>query len=112
MSLNEVVDTAGRVNQGLASLAAARGLQFVQMRREWYGVDPIHIRPGLWRPAWQEILGCGMGHEIGERSKIGAWPEGLSLYLMQPERQWLFGVERSSRHTGVALSRGGRVWLF
>jgi hypothetical protein len=110
-SLSAVVDTAERVNHGLASLAAARGLHFVRMRREWYGVDPIHIRPCLWRPAWQQILGCGMGHEVGERSKSG-WPEGLSLYFMPPERQWLFGVERTSPQTGIALPRGGRVWLF
>jgi hypothetical protein len=112
LSLAEVVDTAERVNHGLASLAAARGLQFVQMRREWYGVDPIHIRPGLWRPAWQQILGCGMVQEIGERSTSGAWPEGLSLYFMPPERQWLFGVERTAPQTGTTLARGGRVWLF
>jgi hypothetical protein len=111
-SFAEIVETAERVNHGLASLAAARGLQFVRMRREWYGVDPIHIRPGLWRPAWQEILGCGMGQEMSDTPRNGAWPEGLGLYFMPPERQWLFGVERTSRQSGVALARGGRVWLF
>jgi hypothetical protein len=112
LSLAEIVDTAERVNHGLASLVAARGLHFVRMRREWYGVDPIHIRPRLWRPAWQQILGCGTGHESGDGSTSGAWPEGLSLYFMPPERQWLFGVERTSQQTGTALARGGRVWLF
>ena len=111
-SFAEIVDVAGRVNEGLASLAAARGLHFVRMRREWYGVDPIHIRPGLWRPAWQHILAGGLGPEMLDRSRDGAWPEGLSLYFMAPERQWLFGVERHARQTGRVLPRGAKVWLF
>ncbi len=31
---------------------------------------------------------------------------------MRPEREWLFGVERGSPQAGVALARGGKVWLF
>jgi len=44
----------------------------------------------------------------GERSAA----ESLRLYLMRPERQWLFGVERPTPQTGVELRRGGRVWLY
>ncbi len=108
LSLAEVVDTAERVNDGLSSLASARRLHFVPMRSEWYGVDPIHIRPSLWHPAWQHIL----GHELNGHSTPGAWPEALSLYFLRPERQWLFGQERVSPQVGVALPRGGKVWLF
>jgi hypothetical protein len=111
-SFAEVVDAAERVNDGLASLATARGLHFLRMRREWYGLDPIHIRPALWQPAWQHILGYGMGAEMSDRSRGGVWPEGLSLYFMPPERQWLFGVERNARQSGRVLPRGARVWFF
>jgi hypothetical protein len=107
LSLAEVLDTAERVNDGLSSLAAARGLHFVQMRSDWYGLDPIHIRPALWRPAWQHILGC----EASDRA-TAAWREGWRLYFMRPERQWLFGVEGVSPQTGVSLRRGGKLWLF
>jgi hypothetical protein len=108
LSLGEIVDTAERVNDGLASLAAARGLRFVRMRSEWYGVDPIHIRPALWRPAWQHILGC----EANDRPRPGARREGMRLYFLRPERQWLCGVEQVSPQTGVPLRRGGKLWLF
>ncbi len=33
-------------------------LRFLRLKPEWYGLDPIHIRPGMWNAAWQEIL-CG-----------------------------------------------------
>ena len=99
------------MNEGLASLAAERGLHFVRMRPEWYGVDPIHIRPGRWEPAWKQILGPDINDDSRDAA-ASSWSEGLSLYLMAPERQWLFGVERTSPQSGVALPRGGRVWLF
>jgi hypothetical protein len=108
LSLGDVVARVEQVNEGLALLAAERALHFVRMKPEWYGVDPIHIRPALWGPAWQQIL----GHQAGDPSIAATWTEGLGLYLMPPERQWLFGVERISPQSGHALPRGGRVWLF
>src|SRR4026208_169136 len=57
LSLREVVLAAEHVNDGLAALAAARRIQFFRLKPDWYGFDPIHMRPSQWRPAWQEILG-------------------------------------------------------
>jgi hypothetical protein len=107
LSLTQVVDTAARVNEGLESLAMSRGLHFVRMEPKWYGLDPIHIRPGWWHPAWQQIL----GRETPERGDA-TWLEGLGLYFLPPERQWLFGIERTTPQTGYALPHGGKVWLF
>lgn len=108
LSLPAIVDTAERVNDGLSSLAAARGLRFVRLQPEWYGVDPIHIRPAFWRPAWQHILGC----EPDARPADGAWTEGLRLYFLPPERQRLLGVDRATPQHGTLLAKGGSVRLF
>lgn len=107
LSLAEVVGTAGRVNDGLAVMASQRGLRFVRMRPEWYGVDPIHIRPSLWRASWQHILGCEHCADVNL-----SWVEGVRLHCMRPEQQWLFGVEQHSPQSGTPLSRGGTVWLY
>src|SRR5262245_5138718 len=107
LSLAQVLDTAERVNDGLAKLAATRGTKFVQLEQGWYGFDPIHIRPSLWRPAWQQILGAPQPSSNG-----GSTVEGLRLYLMRPERRWMFGVERFTPQTGASLPLGGRVWLY
>jgi hypothetical protein len=109
LSLEEVVERVEEVNAGLASLAAARGLKFFRLRAEWYGFDPIHIRPSFWRHAWREILYCRP--DAGEEDS-GSWFEGMRLYLMAPERQWLFGLERILPQLGVPLQSGARVWLF
>jgi hypothetical protein len=105
LSHAQVVGTAEHVHAGLERLARDRGVRFVALRRAWYGLDPIHIRPALWQPAWQEILGVSCPVR---RSRT----EALRLYLMRPERQSLCGIEQRKPQTGLALTRGARVWLY
>jgi hypothetical protein len=105
LSLDDVIERAERVNSGLAALAAERGARLFRLEPSWYGFDPIHIRPASWRTAWSEILGV-------ERALGRSAAESIRLYLMRPERQWLFGVERLTPQTGAGLRRGGRVWLY
>jgi len=109
LSLEDILRIGREVDRGLEAIAANRGATFRRLKPEWYGLDPIHIRPRMWRAAWQEIL-CG-----GEASAADppvAWTEAVRLYCMQPERASYFGVERRTRQRGVALRRGGRVWLY
>ena len=107
LTLREAVDTTERVNDGLAALAERRRLRFVRMRPEWYGADPIHIRPSLWHPAWQHIL----GNDVAAAARA-SWREAMGLYCMLPEQQTLFGVEQARVQTGRRLRRGGKIWLF
>jgi hypothetical protein len=105
LSQADVVAAAERVQAGLERLARDRGLRFLALRPSWYGLDPIHIRPSLWQPAWQEILGVSCQVR---RSRA----EALRLYLMRPERQSLCGIARHRPQTGVTLTRGAQVWLY
>ncbi len=100
-----VIATAEQVHAGLETLAQERSLRFVALKPSWYGLDPIHIRPSLWRSAWQEILGvrCDI-----RRSRL----EAMRLYLMRPEHQSLCGIEQRTPQTGAGLTRGARVWLY
>jgi len=108
LSLAEVLDTAERVNVGLAELSAACGANFFQLDPTWYGFDPIHVRPAVWRRAWQQILGAQPQASSNGVSTV----ESLRLYLMRPERRWMFGVEQFTPQSGVTLRSGGRVWLY
>ncbi len=109
LSLAQVAETGAQVNAGVAALAAARGLHLTHLQEHWYGVDPIHIRPSLWRLAWSEILGGGAKDLV---PGAVSWREGLRLYRMPAERQRNFGWERFTPQHGTALKAGGRVWLF
>ncbi|HET7218887.1 MAG TPA: hypothetical protein VFJ02_12615 [Vicinamibacterales bacterium] len=108
LSFAEVSDAAAAIEQGLERIAAARRLRFVRLKPEWYGVDPIHIRPRHWHHAWQEIV-CGTTTPGARRAP---WGEGMRLYLMRPERQRLFGVTQVTAQTGARLPGGGKVWLY
>jgi hypothetical protein len=110
LSLAEVLETAERVNEGLAAIADARGIQFFRLKPEWYGIDPIHIRPVWWRAAWQEIL-CGPS-DVRLPDIVNSRREALRLYLRRPERQWMFGREQFTAQHGAPCARGGRVWLY
>lgn len=107
LSLAQLIDTAERVDSGLAALACSRGVRLFHLDPAWYGFDPIHIRPSLWQSAWREIL-AGAGATSNGRSAL----EQCRLYLMAPERQWMFGVERVTPQSGVRLPSGARVWLY
>ena len=108
LSLVEVVDAAERLHDGLVSLADARGLRFCDLKPEWYGTDPIHIRPSLWPSAWQEILRA----DVRGPQESMSWAEGVSLYLLRPKRRWICGVAQVSIQKGKTLRAGGRVWLY
>ncbi|MBN1570560.1 MAG: SGNH/GDSL hydrolase family protein [Acidobacteria bacterium] len=104
----EVLEAIEQVNAGLAKLAAANNVYFFRLNPAWYGFDPIHIRPSLWRSAWREIMDAPAAANPGGSSPL----EGLRLYLMAPERMRIFGIERFKPQSGAALHQGGRVWLF
>lgn len=108
LSLREVVLAAEHVNDGLVALADARSIQCFRLNPDWYGFDPIHMRPSQWRPAWQEILGVSSGASRNG----GGCREGLKLYFTPPERQWLLGMEQHTPQAGMKLRQGARVWLY
>ena len=108
LPLAQVIERAEQVNQGLAGLADRYGARFFHLDPTWYGFDPIHIKPSLWRPAWQQILGVQPQTESDKASAL----EGMRLYFMRPERRWLFGREQITPQHGVTLRSGGKVWLY
>jgi len=109
LPLGEVRARAERLQAGLLDIGAAHALLVRPLRPEWYGFDPIHIRPALWRAAWTQILGLPTDGDGGSRRRS---LEGLRLYAMPPERQWLFGLRRDKPQSGRRLPGGGRLWLF
>ena len=108
LSLSQVIDRSERLNEGLEKLSATHDTKLVRLDPAWYGFDPIHVRPSLWRPAWQQILGV----QPPAKSNRGSSVESVKLYLLRPERRWMFGVEQFTEQSGVELQSGGRVWLY
>ncbi|HMS83729.1 MAG TPA: hypothetical protein PKD12_08765 [Nitrospira sp.] len=108
LTLMEVIERAERVNEGLIGLSHRYGAKFLHLHPDWYGFDPMHVKPSCWRRAWQEILGERSSGSRGVRSMV----ESARLYLMRPERRSVFGIEQVMPQAGVALRSGGQVWLY
>jgi hypothetical protein len=106
--LSQVIDRSECLNEGLEKLSATHDTKLVRLDPAWYGFDPIHVRPSLWRPAWQQILGV----QSPAKSNRGSAVESVKLYLLRPERRWMCGVEQFTEQSGVELQSGGRVWLY
>lgn len=108
LTLSQVLDRAEQVNEGLERLSKDYGTTLLRLDPNWYGVDPIHMRPTQWRRAWEQILGA----QSIPGAQVGSVRESVKLYLMRPERRWLFGKEQVVRQVGRVLRAGGRVWLY
>lgn len=108
LSLPQVLERVERVNAGLADLASARAVRLFHLDPAWYGFDPIHIRPSLWNEAWRQIVGVQLQQSANDRSMA----ENVRLYLMRPERRWMFGLEQLTPQSGLPLPSGGRLWLY
>lgn len=109
LSLRQAVDAAEAAVEGLAGLASRRGATFFRLRPEWYGLDPIHIRPACWARAWSAIVRGGDAADASSPPTGAAAPGPLRLYLLAPERRRLFGFEQVApqpclRRDGLTLS--------
>jgi hypothetical protein len=109
LTFDQAMNAAAEVDAGLQTIAASRGAAFLRMKQEWYGIDPIHIRPGMWTAAWQEIL-CGERPAFAYRP--GTRREAVRLYCLLPEQASFLGRTRRTPQRGVNLRAGGRVWLY
>jgi hypothetical protein len=107
LSLGQARERTERLDRSLGELAAAESLRLVHLDPAWYGIDPVHFRPSRWGTAWREILGAGAAD-----GAVRSAAEGLRLYAMRPERQWLFGIEQRTPQSGVRLRAGARIWLY
>ncbi len=124
LGLAAVAEAAVRLSDGLVELAQRRRLRLVRLRPEWYGIDPIHIRPRFWRAAWREIVGASSLDRVApepapvaapdarEVRRPGSRREALALYLARPERMRVLGREWRTPQEGRPLRDGGRLKLY
>lgn len=107
LTLPETIAASERVEAELRAIADRRRVRFAPLRLEWYGIDPVHIRPRQWAAAWREIA----TGEAGPPGGGWTW-EGLRLFLMKPERRWWLGFEQRSAQPGLRLRSGATVWCY
>ena len=111
LTLAEVADRAQAVALGLRRLAVEHEGTFFRLRPEWYGFDPIHIRPALWETAWREIV-LGQGGSTAARPKGQRLTRWLRLYGAAPEQRWLLGLERRRSQPALRMGEGTSIFIY
>jgi hypothetical protein len=111
LSLEELLRRAAVLDQHLRNICAEYGVAMVEQRRDWYGIDPIHIKLTHWRPAWGEILApwCDAPPPPVPPPRRRRW---LQLRLMAPEQRWFFGISQRRPQPAGKLEDGSQVFLY
>lgn len=113
LSLKEVLSCTQQLNEGVISLAEHKGLKLVRLRHEWYGMDPIHIRPSYWAQAWREILlGGDCEYPLHKQSGRDGSLSAIRLYMAMPHRRWILGFERQHTQPVIRTTNGTTIWLY
>lgn len=108
-SLPELRDAALRLDAGLGGLAQRYGAAAVELPRQWYGVDPVHIRGSCW-PAASGVLLADAGPSpppqaarLRQRLRLWRAPEAL---------RWRRGVAQQAAQPSLRLEDGSAVSFF
>src|SRR6185503_2179811 len=101
LGLAEVRARSREVSAGLQQIAASHGGRFRELPGEWYGIDPIHVRPRLWSAAWRDILLAGAtSDEPPPHVSPLLWAR---LYAVRPSQRWMFGIEQRQAQPALRL---------
>jgi hypothetical protein len=112
LSLSETTHRAVELNERVRALADARGISIVLPRREWYGVDPIHIRRRACRVAWQALLEPLRSNAEAARFSREKRIERILLRTRLPERVRWFGKSIHTPQPSARLSDGTTVSIY
>jgi hypothetical protein len=92
LSRDETVRRAVELDDRLRELASRRGVNWLEQRADWYGIDPIHLRARAWPTAWHEILSSlatGDNAAPPPRQTMSLW---LRLWLAGPHQRTIWRV--------------------
>lgn len=80
-----LLERAAELNSRLQRLGLERGVRLVEPEPSWYGIDPVHIRPGERDRAWRSIT------SHWRLESLAGWSPGEE-HLPLPRRHALWGI--------------------
>lgn len=110
LSLADLTRRAQELDELLLELARRYQCRLIEPRACWYGLDPVHIKIGQSRRAWNEIL-AGWTDALGE-TPPASFRHWRYLHTRPPERRWLFGREQRFAQPSGRLADGTVLSLY
>lgn len=111
LPLEQVQRYADEVHSGLEELANSKA-QFVRLRSEWYGFDPIHFKRKHSFEAWQTLFAATFSKKSQKNFRLLNLSERVALQLATPAERTLFGVRQNGIQPATSLSDGTKVSLY
>jgi hypothetical protein len=105
------LERARAVNEAVRSLALSHNACFVHPQREWYGLDPIHIRRGKRASAWGSILSNWQGAHSVSCARL-TMRDRMSLRRARPRERFMFGKLQRHEQPTVVLADGTTISLY
>lgn len=111
LTLPDVQRLAEELEAGIIALGEREGVTLVEPEGDWYGLDPIHIRPGRKNVAWQSIF-----EEWWDEQGVPAFPRvrihrAIEAWRWRPaERAWRGCLELAGQP--IYRDNGTSVWLY
>lgn len=111
VTFTDAMQRARELNARVIELAARHRAALQSPRREWYGLDPIHIRRGSWSAAWCEILSAA-GQRRPAHPARGSWRRWWQLRRQRPQSRRLFGIAQRREQPACTLPGGSVISLY
>ncbi|NLF69974.1 MAG: hypothetical protein GX575_13085 [Candidatus Anammoximicrobium sp.] len=111
VTFEEALQRVREVNARVIELAAQYRAVVRTPRRDWYGLDPIHLRRAVWSSAWREIL-SGVAEGATVHAARGSWGRWWQLRRQRPQSRRLFGIAQRRAQPACVLRSGSAISLY
>lgn len=112
LTLEQVRIAAESLNREVQRLAAAHSARLIAPRREWYGLDPIHILPKHRNAAWAEILRSWTDGGETFPVRTPTFAERVRYWSLRPEERRLWGFQQTAAQPVVHGNEDFHLSLF
>ena len=108
----EMLARAQALSEGVLQLAKTRQIPLFAVRKQWYGLDPIHPRKKNYRQLWSELWSLAVDSPVqieqARRSPIFSW----YLRRLQPAEWSFLSFQRQAKQPTGHLSDGSTIALY
>lgn len=112
LSWDEMLSRAEQLSERLRELAKQKDIPVFTVRKQWYGLDPIHPRAKHYPEIWSQLLALATDRQ--PQLLDGRCSLRLRWYLrrLQPESWSNFSIARHAKQPCGRLSDGSTISLY
>lgn len=112
LQLCEACELVKHTNQALIEFANKHSYLTINMPKEWYGVDPIHIRRCYRQRAWGKVVSGWVGSDLSLETGVFPGKNRMRLEMALPCERKFLGVTQRRIQPSVTLTDGSTASIY